>query len=43
MSSEDARTKLMALRQELLDLSDAARDDRKPSRTKEDVGVMHED
>lgn len=30
MSSEDARTKLMALRQELLDLSDAARDDRKP-------------
>lgn len=29
MSSEDARTKLMALRQELLDLSDAARDDRK--------------
>ncbi|WP_323761861.1 TraR/DksA family transcriptional regulator [Maricaulis sp.] len=30
MSSETARTQLMALRQELLDLSDAARDDRKP-------------
>lgn len=30
MSSEDARNKLLALRQELLDLSSAAKDDRKP-------------